>query len=72
MAPYKAGTGVKPKLKHFWVIGTTGFAIDHKPSIGWRKFKSQSTLCTLFEYEGDHIYCMLDPTKKIIRVSNVK
>lgn len=66
MTPYKVGTGVKSKLKHLWVIGTTGFAMNQKLQTGWKKFQSRSTLCTLLGYKSDHIYRMLNPAKKII------
>ena len=72
MTPYKARTGTKLELKHLWIIGTIGFAMDQKPQTSQKKFQSQSTLCTLVEYKSNHIYQMLDLTKKVIRVFNVK
>lgn len=72
MTSYETGTGIKLELKHFQVISITDFAMDWKPQTGFKKFQPRSTLCILAEYEDNHIYWMLDSTKKVIRVSNVK
>lgn len=72
MTPYEAGTGMKPELKQLRIIGTTGYAMVRKPQTGWKKFQSRSTLCTLLGYEGDHIYRMLNPERKIIRASSIQ
>lgn len=45
--------------------------MHRKPATAWVKFNNRRTLCTSVGYEWNHIYRMLHPQGKIMRVSSV-
>lgn len=72
VTPYGVSVGQKPQLGHLQRIEQYGYAQVQKSNTGWKKFQDWAMKCVLVGYEGDHIYQILTPNKKILTFSNVK
>ena len=71
--PYELVTGTPPRLKHIKTIGTKGYALNLKPSTGWKKHQNRSSPCTLLGFHGDHqYYVYLHDAQRVVKVSQVQ
>ena len=69
MTSYEKDHEAKPDLNHIRIWGSRELTLKHGIN---PKFREKATSCRLIEYEGDHIYRLLEDDDLIFRAATVK